>query len=60
MAFLQNTTSENENFVVHRFPSFPAFSPLGREHLKGYRKRKSGVKHIPSQLGFWAEGGDIR
>ena len=60
MAFWQNTTSENENFVVHRFPSLPAFSPLGREHLKGCGKRKFGVKHIPSQLGFWADGGDIR
>lgn len=59
MVFLQNTTSENENFVVHRFPSFLAFSPLGGEHLKSYRKRKSGVKHAPSQLGFWADGGDI-
>lgn len=24
---------------------FPAFSPLGREHLEGYGKKKSGVKH---------------
>lgn len=53
MVFLQNTTSDNENFVVHRFPSFPAFSPLAGEHLKSYRKRKSGVKHAPHS---WVSG----
>lgn len=39
MAFLQNTTTENENSVVHTISPFSAFSALGKEHLESYGKK---------------------